>query len=84
MKTTIHRIHTLDLHQTAFVVQWLRALILSHWILHRCGSSLARGTCEMPSSAPVGEIFSLSGYSGFWPALINARLDLSGIFLQGP
>ena len=35
------------------LVQWLRALTLKHWISH-CGSSLAQGTCEMPSSALVG------------------------------
>ena len=25
-----------------------------HWISHRCGSSLARGTCEMSSSGRSG------------------------------
>ena len=30
-----------------------------HWISHRCGSSLARGTCEMSSSAPVGQVVFL-------------------------
>ena len=39
--------------------------------------------CEMPSSAPAGQVF-FSGYSGFHPPLINNRLDISAIFLKGP
>ena len=35
---------------TGSMVQWLRALTLKHWISHRCGLSLAWGTCEMPRS----------------------------------
>ena len=65
------------------MVQWLRALDLKHWISHRCGLNLARDTCEVPSSAPVGQVFS-SGYSGFSPPLINDRLSISEIFLKGP
>ena len=63
------------------MVQWLRALVIN--ISHRCGSSLARGTCEMPSSAPVSQVV-LCGYSGFRPSLINDWPDISEIFLKGP
>ena len=31
----------------------------NHWISHRYGLSLARGTSEMPSSAPVGQVMFL-------------------------
>ena len=41
------------------MVQWLRALTLKHWVSHHSGSSLARATCEMPSSAPVGQVVFL-------------------------
>ena len=40
----------------AFVVQWLGVQTLKHWISHYCGSSLAQGTCEMPSSVPIGQV----------------------------
>ena len=50
---------------------------------HCCGYSLAPYTCEMPSSAPVGQVVFL-WYSGFRPPLINYRLDISEIFLKGP
>ena len=38
------------------MARWLRALTLKHWISHRCGSSLALGTYEMPPSALVGQV----------------------------
>ena len=66
----------------ASVVQWLRALTLKHWISHRCGSSLTRDTCEMPSSAPVGHVVFLRVLR-FRPPLINDRLDISETFLKG-
>ena len=42
----------------ASVVQWLRALTLKRLISHRCDSSRALGTCEMPGSVPVGQMVS--------------------------
>ena len=53
-----------------------------HWFSHHCGSSLTQGTCEMPSSAPVGQVF-FPRYSGFRPPLINDRLDISEIVFKG-
>ena len=43
----------------ASVIQWFRALTLKLWISHHCGSSLSLGTCEMPSSALVGQVVFL-------------------------
>ena len=43
----------------ASVVQWLRVQTLKHWISRRCGLSLARGICEMPSSEPICQVVSL-------------------------
>ena len=37
----------------------VRALTLKHWLSHSCGSSHAWITCEMPSSAPVGQVLFL-------------------------
>ena len=46
----------LYLKQRASVVLWfIRAMTVKHWISHRCGPSLARDTCEIPSSAPVSQ-----------------------------
>ena len=67
------------------MVQWLRALMLKHWISHHCGSSLTQSTmsCEMLSSAPVDQVVFL-WVLWFSPPLINDQLDISEIFLKGP
>ena len=59
----------------------LIALTLKYWISHHFDLSPARGTCEMPSSAQVGQVF-FPGIFGFRLSLINDRLDISKIFLK--
>ena len=79
----IYTVSNSTIFRRAYLIQWLRALTLKHWISHHCGSSLTPGTCEMPSSAPVGRWF-FSGHWAFCPPLINDQLDISEIFLKGP
>ena len=48
-------------------------------------SSLARGKCQMPSSAPVGQVVFLRVLGPvFRQPLVNDRLDIGEIFLKGP
>ena len=46
------------------------------------GTSLARATCETPSSATESQVIFL-GYLGLRPPLINDQLKLSKIILKG-
>ena len=63
-KNILRKIHYAKIYYAnsivqASMLQWLRALTFKHWISHRHGSSLTWDTCEMPGSAPVGQVVFL-------------------------